>query len=96
MGISCKLFLGIKEDSEIRMHLGKSNLWQEDKVSGLAELKERDFDKSVYIGCYIAAYLTVFEIKDKEKFIKQQLQQYCPKVNWDRHQSIIFSEVFIL
>ena len=96
MGINCKLFIGIKEDSEIRMFLAKSIVWQEDRACGLAELKEVTFDKSVYIGRYIPSYLTLSELKEQEKWIKNQLQHYFPQVKWDHHTCTIFSEVFIL
>lgn len=96
MGIDHRIFLGIIETSEIRMHLNKSKIWEEKRLLETSELKEIEREGKIYIGFLIPPALSYDQLKLKEEKIKKLLQVYCPKLNLYTHQCYIFLQVFVL
>lgn len=93
--ISIKLFLGFHNHGEIKMLLNQSPLWKEAKLFQKQSLTETQFQEKDYIGFFFEAPLSYFELKEKEKDLKNQLIYYCPKLQVEKHKIILFSQVFL-
>lgn len=94
MGIEIRLFFGILENSELRMHLNGSSLWQQEKTLG-SELIETDRNDKRYIGLFASYPLSYSRLRETECFVKNRLQVYCPKLNLDTRRCVLFSQLFI-
>jgi hypothetical protein len=96
MTIQIKLFIGVVQNKELKMHLDQSAQWKEAKLVGQTDLKETNWQEKEYIGYFIPQMLNCRQIKEKEQEIKTQLQLYCPKLNLDRYSAYLISQFFIL
>jgi hypothetical protein len=96
MGTEVRLFLGFLQNSELRMHLRGSALWDEARTLGFTPLKEVEQETKKYIGIYVSSSLSLRELGEQEQMIKKQLQIYCPKLSLETHRSLIFTQLFIL
>lgn len=95
MTIQIRIFLGYILNKEIKLHLNQSSKWKEAKIVGKLPLIETQWQEKEYIGCYLPSALTYIQLKEKEREVKTQLQNYCPKLNLDKHPIYLFSQFFL-
>jgi len=94
-----RLFIGSPVTSELRMHLHQSIKW---KHAGIEALKNPNtlslihFHGNDYIGLYADTHhLTVPQLESLDSSIKQQIFEFCPKMEIQKIHCIIFPQVFI-
>ncbi len=95
MSIQVRLFLGYLQNKEIQVHLNQSKRWKEALLLGSTELAETQWKDNHYLGTFVPSFITFAQIQEKELFVKTQLQVYCPKLNLDKHRSLLFPQIFI-
>ncbi len=95
MSYQIRIFIGIIQNNEVKMHLRQSAKWKEDKILGTLPLVESQWQEKDYIGFFIPSSLTYVQLKEKEEEIKTQLQIYCPKLNLAPHSVYLFSQLFL-
>lgn len=95
MSIQVRLFLGFLQNKEIKVHLNQSKRWKESLLLSSTELIETHWQENSYLGTFVPSSLTFAQIQEKELFVKTQLQVYCPKLNLDKHRSLLFPQIFI-
>ena len=94
MAVQIRIFIGLQQNSEVKMHLNRSATWKEAKLLGHLNLTEiQDHDKE-YIGQFVPSLLTCVQLKKIEAEIKSQLQLYCPKLNLDKRRFYLLSQLF--
>ena len=96
MAIEIQIFIGFRQNGEIKAHLKRSSRWTDAKMINQALLKETSKDAAEYIGCYMPSQVFYDQLKEKELELKRQLQIYCPKLNLDKHPIYLFSQIFII
>jgi hypothetical protein len=95
MSCQIKIFLGLHLTKEIKMHLNQNSAWKELHSIGQGELAEVQNEEKEYIGQFIPNPLSISSLKDKEKEIKSLLQNFCPRLNLERHRLFVFTQLFI-
>lgn len=96
--LTVRLFMGCLITSDIRMHLKESKRWMLSSISSQAEkrLFETHFQNKDYIGCFPdKEFLTLSEIKNLEKSIRESLQFYCPEISVEDLHILLFPQVFL-
>lgn len=94
MAVQIRIFIGLQQNSEVKMHLSHSVAWKEAKLLGNVDLTEiQDLGKD-YIGHFVPPLLTFAQLKKIEAEIKSQLQLYCPKLNLDKRRFYLLSQLF--
>lgn len=94
MAVQIRIFIGLQQNSEMKMHLNRSAAWKEAKLLGHVNITEiQDQDKE-YIGQFVPSLLTCAQLRKIEAEIKSQLQLYCPKLNLDKRRSYLLSQLF--
>lgn len=96
MSVQIRLFLGVIVNKELQVHLNQSRIWKEAKLLGESSLMETHWQEKDYIGSFIPSVMTLAQLKEKELEVKTQLQNYCPKLNLDKHPIYLFSQLFLL
>lgn len=97
--VSTRIFVGFLITAELKMHLNLSIKWKHANILGKKSkdiLQEVHFHGKDFIGLYVPdTKLTVSSLLEYEKNIKQQLHTFCPKVEIENVDSIVFPQVFI-
>lgn len=94
--IKTHIFLGCLKSAELNMHLNQSAIWKEEVTIQEQSLVEAHFEEKSYIGLIRPfSALTFEELKEMEKKARNQLQQYCPKLQVDKLTFYLFSQTFI-
>ena len=97
--IQVRLFIGCVINSEMRLHLSLSQLWQNDKLFNQREelaLKEISYQSKEYIGILLATSHIAFEqIQIKTEFIRQKLEQYCTAVCYETLKIVLLPQIFL-
>ena len=95
MSLQTQLFLGLLIDHELNIHLNKSATWKESRITGQSLLKQVHQKEKEYLGYIISSSISVDQIKEKETQLKTELQNYCPKLNLDKHKIYLFSQLLL-
>ncbi|MBA3723183.1 MAG: hypothetical protein H0W88_12390 [Parachlamydiaceae bacterium] len=90
-----KFFLGFIQNGEIKMHLNHSNLWKDATLFQKQELMTTHFQEKEYIGISIETPISTIILKDIENNLKEQMQHYFPKLEIDKHNVFLFSQLFL-
>ncbi|MFI5344546.1 MAG: hypothetical protein ACHQUC_10025, partial [Chlamydiales bacterium] len=93
--IRVKIFLGCRQNGEIKMHLNQSESWQRSKLLNEQLLSEAWQNEKEYIGVWLDAPLSLQTVKNAKQEVKTQLQLYCPKLKLDPHAFFLFPQAFI-
>ncbi len=96
MGIETKIFLGCQLTKDIEIALNHSKTWQSEKQINQTSLDQTEKEGKSYLGVYLNSPACQPEIKEKEKILKTKLQLYCPKLNLDQHNFLLFPQLFIV
>lgn len=97
--VTTRLFVGCAVTSELKMYLSQSIKWKH--VNILATKNPEDLSiihhhGKDYIGLYAQHdKITVAELEEIEKIIKQQIQIYCPQIEIQKVNSVVFPQLFI-
>lgn len=94
MSIQLRIFMGIIQNKEVKLHLNQSNTWKEAKFEE-SELSTVQWKDKEYLGIFIPSQLNFSQLKEKEAFIKVKLHFFCPKLKLDEHSVFLFSQVFL-
>lgn len=96
--VSVKLFVGFPLTSEIKMHLNRSQAWQQASVLHPAErdLVEVHHHGQDYVGRFLPQDRVILsEVQDNDMRAKQALQHYCPECNLDGMTLRVLPQVFV-
>lgn len=93
--IETKLFLGLIQNNELKMHLAQSQEWEKAKIFTENQLKEIHWHDKDYIGALLSSPANYAALQKKAREVKSQLQLYCPKFKVDNLIFYIFPQVFI-
>lgn len=95
-GIQIKFFIGALENGELLTHLSQSAAWKEACLIADQGITRTPFGDAAYIGYWIEqASIPVLEAKALEKKLRQQLHLYCPKLNAEKLNISLFSQLFV-
>lgn len=95
MPIQVKIFIGFIQNNEIKASLRENAKWKETKLEGQCPLIETTLDEKDYIGFFIPSPTNYLELKEKESAVKTELQNFCPKLNVDKHSIYLFPQFFL-
>lgn len=95
MPLEKRIFLGYVKTKEISLHLDKSPVWIEKKMLNQTEIVENMCNENTYVGLFLSSGVPILEIQQKVLQIKSILQYYCPKLNLEKHQVCVLSQLFI-
>lgn len=94
-GIEVKAFLGYLKAGEVKIQLNQSTKWNRDKGINADLLTETTLQEKPYIGLWIPLPISYPELKNHEKKVKEQMLNYCPKLNLEKQTLCLFSQVFV-
>jgi hypothetical protein len=95
MPVEIRIFVGMVQDSELRMHLKQSDQWKEDQLlENKPLIVTQSMDKE-YIGIYLPPCISCQDLKNHEIKLRSQVQHYCPKLKVEHRRLYLFTQVFI-
>lgn len=95
-GIQIKFFIGALETGELLAHLTQSGAWKEACLIADQGITRTPFGDAAYVGYWIdKASVSVPEAKALESKLRQQLHLYCPKLNAEKLNISLFSQLFV-
>jgi hypothetical protein len=97
--VTTKIFVGCPITTELKMYLNQSIKWKHVNIlttKDAEDLAEVHYHGKDFIGRYAAHdHLTVTQLEDLDKSIKQQLAIYCPQYDTGKADPVVFPQVFI-
>lgn len=96
--ITCKVFAGFLLSSEIKGQLSRNKKWKENVFLPLKEithLVQVHFQGKDYLGQYLLPKINMKDLKAKEVYMRQLLQNYCPQHDCSAIQFFIFPQIFV-
>lgn len=95
MSLEVRVFLGFVLNKELKLQLNQSSEWKGAKIGRETALIEAQWQGKEYIGVYLSNCLTFIELKEKGNGVRNELQSYCPKLNFEHRSPSLFSQVFV-
>lgn len=79
-----QLFVGCVITPDIRIALNQSKAWRQAKIDISDELKEQRHLNKDYLGLFVAGEtVTLAQVNEAEKCVRERLHHYCSEVNSD-------------
>ena len=95
--IQVSLFIGILENSTVRMHLNQSQLWKQAAIERNSETpSETHYQGKTYIGFSISSEgILLQDLRSIETKLRFLISNYCPDLPQNEIQVSIFPQILI-
>lgn len=95
--IQVSLFIGVLESSTVRMYLGQSHLWKQDSIVKNNDTpSETHYQGKTYIGFTLPTEgVSLSALHHIEEKLLTTVKKYCPELDQEQIQIIIFPQILI-